>query len=220
MDDGSGSVGESIQMLDMLDAQGVDTVALTPHYYRSQETISSFMDRRERSVAALMDAIGDAKSPRLLFGAETALFMEMSLEPDIQQLCIGESRKLLVEMPFNVWTTPVINEVRRLIASRGVTPIIAHIERYAGDHRNREALSALIAFGAIIQSNAEFFLSRMTRRKAFEMLRNGQIHVFGSDAHNVRDRAPNMGELGSLLNKKLSASELYQYEAYNECLIR
>ena len=33
MDDGSKSTQESLEMLDMLRAQGVDTVAATPHFY-------------------------------------------------------------------------------------------------------------------------------------------------------------------------------------------
>jgi protein-tyrosine phosphatase len=207
MDDGAGCVEESLVMLRLLSDQGVRIVALTPHYYRSRESIPHFLSRRERTLDSLLKSPGLSRLPQLLPGAEVAFFSDMPKDADIRRLCISGTDALLLEMPIGVWTGAVVNIVFQLI-SLGVTPIIAHIERYTERGLNAEALDSIISFGAVIQSNAEFFLELRTRRRAFDMLGQGKIHIFGSDCHNLAARPPNMGRLTSLLSKKLSRAEL------------
>ena len=45
----------------------------------------------------------------------------------------------------------------------------------------------------LIQANSEFFLRRNTSRMALKMLRQGQIHLLGSDCHNLSSRKPDLG---------------------------
>jgi protein-tyrosine phosphatase len=216
MDDGSRDVSESLEMLSRLKAQFVEIAVLSSHYYREREAIEQFLDRRTRSAAKLAQQF-DGGVPKLLLGAETAFFVDMAAEPDIRKLCIKNTNCLLVEMPFARWTSIVINEIYRLVTVCSLTPIIAHVERYIDDNVNAEAVRTLVSFGAVIQSNAEFFLTRRTRKQALKMLENGHIHVFGSDCHNLTDRVPNMGELDTLLRRKLPAeflSELNDFAAH------
>ena len=49
MDDGASSSDLSLEMLRMEAEQGVDTVVLTPHFYREKEDPSSFLQRRASS---------------------------------------------------------------------------------------------------------------------------------------------------------------------------
>ena len=44
----------------------------------------------------------------------------------------------------------------------------------------------------MVQANSSFFLQRGTRSLAMRLLRQGQIHMIGSDCHNVTDRPPDM----------------------------
>ena len=46
----------------------------------------------------------------------------------------------------------------------------------------------------LMQSNASFFLRWNTKHKALRMLESGQIHLLGSDCHNMADRPPRLGE--------------------------
>jgi protein-tyrosine phosphatase len=101
----------------------------------------------------------------------------------------------------------------------GITPIIAHIERYIGESQNLETLGQLIAMGAIIQANAEFFLKLRSRRRALAMLGQEHIHVFGSDCHNMKNRNPNMGDLQKLLNRKLKNMKPLLLLNYSRSLI-
>ena len=57
MDDGAKTPEESLQMLRMERDQGVDTVVLTPHFYRDRERPEQFLARRRASAEALRDAL-------------------------------------------------------------------------------------------------------------------------------------------------------------------
>lgn len=43
---------------------------------------------------------------------------------------------------------------------------------------------------------------------AFQLLRNGQIHILGSDCHNLKDRKPNMGEAIRVIQERLGQNQL------------
>ena len=74
----------------------------------------------------------------------------------------------------------------------GITVLMAHVERYL-PYQRKTVWDGLFQEGILMQANAEFFMERKTRRKALLMLKNGRIHLLGSDCHNVTDRAPQLG---------------------------
>ena len=53
MDDGAVNVEMSLKMLSGLAEDGVDTVVLTPHFYRRDEDIKSFITNMKRMVKLL-----------------------------------------------------------------------------------------------------------------------------------------------------------------------
>ena len=69
-----------------------------------------------------------------------------------------------------------------------------------------ENIWRLIENGVVIQSNASFFNSVVTRGKAMRLLRSGFIHLLGSDCHNLTDRPPAIGSAYEHIEKKLGRS--------------
>ena len=61
MDDGSQTVEESLTLLEMLRAQGVDTVAATPHFYARENSPEVFL-RRRREAWERLDATDSGRS--------------------------------------------------------------------------------------------------------------------------------------------------------------
>ena len=59
----------------------------------------------------------------------------------------------------------------------------------------------------MMQSNAEFFLPLLSRRKAARMIRENRVHVLGTDSHNLTSRAPRMDEAVAVLKKQLGQHE-------------
>jgi protein-tyrosine phosphatase len=60
----------------------------------------------------------------------------------------------------------------------------------------------------LVQANASFFRDRFTRSMAMRMLSAGQIHLLGSDCHNLTSRAPNLDQAIRLIRKQLGEEAL------------
>lgn len=194
MDDGATDVSVSLAMLSEAWSQGVRKMAATPHFYADRETPESFLERRAQAVAELIRGgyHPGTEHPLLYLGAEVAFFSGMTRSRQLSEFCIGGTRNILIEMPFERWSESVISEILDLTAATGLRPIIAHIERY-WSYQRASTLGRLIEGGAIIQSNAEFFTEKKTSKKAMKLLRQGGIHILGTDAHGIAERTPNMG---------------------------
>lgn len=214
-DDGSQSSAESFSMLCELYRQGVSRVVLTPHFYARQDEPSSFVLNRdaaaEHLVGRLDEFVSNSESPvelpEIYLGSEVAFFNAISICPELDRMCIGGTKYLLVEMPFDNWTGAMLQELYVIKNKLGITPIIAHIERYFSLF-NRDMLDEMISEGMIIQSNAEAFLHLGTRRRALKLLEDGRIHILGSDCHNTEKRAPNIKDALDVIEKKLGADAI------------
>lgn len=217
MDDGSSAVEESLEMLRAEWSQGVRTVVLTPHFYPDKEAPGEFLSRRRIAVDRLAGAASGAAMPRLIPGAEIAFFRGISRSEGIEQMCIGETRAILVEMPFCEWNDHMLRELFCLREQRGLQPVIAHVERYL-DFQPRGTVSELCESGMLLQANASFFLERSTARTALRMVRKQQIHLLGSDCHNMRSRKPNIGAAFARIEEKLGEGAL-DYLSYMQDLV-
>lgn len=207
LDDGSDSLETSLAMLEIWRSQGIDRVCATPHFYAERTTPEKFLRRRREALEALRAAMGTAEgSPALLCGAEVRFFDGISGAEALPSLCLEGTDLLLLEMPFTRWTERMLMEVGEL-RQRGVRPVAAHLERYL-DLNPRQTIRRFFQMDVLIQCNAEFFLSRRTAGKALRMLREEKIHFLGSDAHNLRSRAPNLGPALALIERKLGPRAL------------
>ncbi len=219
MDDGSHSVDESCQLLRRLVEQGVEAVCMTPHFYPWKEAPDAFLKRREKSIRALLSKIRDMDNmPEIYFGAEVAFFQGISGVEEMEKLCIGQSRILLVEMPFTKWTKRMTDELYTLKEYRDITPMIAHVDRYL-DYGNEEIAEEMAQRGILIQANQSFFLKRFGLRKPMGMIKRGMIHFIGSDCHNLHSRKPDLDEAASRIYKKCGAEAL-RYLSDMQRLIR
>ena len=209
IDDGSKSVEESIQMLRMMAKQGITHVVATPHFYPQHDTPERFLKRRAEAEAALREAmVGENDLPTLSIGAEVYYFRGISDSNAIKELTVDRKRCILVEMPSAPWTETMYQELEALSVKRGLTPVIAHLDRYIGPFRTHGIPKRLAALPVLVQANAEFFLEGTTARMALRMLKNGMIHLLGSDCHDLNDRSPNLGEALERIQKHLGSEPL------------
>ena len=201
MDDGSRDVAESIAMLEMHASQGVSTVIATPHFYANDESVESFLARREASYNKLKDRLPE-DAPEILLGAEVKYYPGISRLADLKRLRIAGSRLLLLEMPMNTWTESVIQELIELSGKSGIGIVLAHIERYLRLQRS-DVWERLRRHGILMQTNAGFFTTLSTKRKAMALLKEDYIHFLGSDCHNLTSRPPQIGKAFEVIQKKL-----------------
>lgn len=132
MDDGSRSVEESLSLLREEVRQGIDTVVMTPHFYSGQNSPRRFLKRRFDSFQKLLPRL-DRSCPRIILGAEVQFFPGISDCEDLSLLTIGQTKLLLLEMPFSRWDRQTVQETLLLGECRDVRVVLAHIDRYYTD---------------------------------------------------------------------------------------
>lgn len=192
IDDGSSGVDESLTLLDHSAKQGIGIVCMTPHFYPSQEDPERFLRHRQKAWERLAPNLAE-DGPKIRLGAEVYFFSGISRNETVRELELQGTDILLLEMPFEKWSDAVVREVVDLNDRRDVRVMLAHIERYL-KYQSRDVWEFFLDNGIIMQSNADFFLDWKTKHKALRMLREGRIHVISSDAHNLGERRPRIGE--------------------------
>lgn len=217
LDDGSGNVEESISMLGMLSAQGVDTVVATPHFYIDNAQPQEFLKLRGESVKKLKAALNGKKNlPAVAVGAEVQFYQELYTLDELYDFCISGTKYILVEMPFSTWTNYTYHALENLYTERGVVPVIAHLERYMDYQNDGDTVQRLKAAHALIQVNSTFFTDRPTRRRAVSMLKKDEINFIGSDCHNIEFRPPDIEAGVAVIKKKLGNRGLAALEYWED----
>lgn len=201
VDDGCKTTEEAITLLKNSYSQGVRRMFATPHYY-PVESVDEFLKRRDEAYARLSEALeGETEIPQICLGAEVAYHPGLGYAQNIDKLCLGTSRYLLLEMPVGRWNREIIRDVRNLCSSNGIIPIVAHVERY-WETSQRDLLNRLLEMDVLVQMNAEYLLDRRTQRRGRKLLKTGTVQLLGTDCHNNTDRAPNLGKAAEYLQKK------------------
>lgn len=197
VDDGAADPEQSLAMLRMEAEQGVDRVALTPHFYIKRESVQQFLERRQRGWERLVQRLDRLPQqerdelPELYLGAEVAWQSDLLENPELARLCIGKSKYMLVELPFILWTGQTIYQLNELMSCHGITPVIAHLERYL-DGQSPRIIQKLLELDIPVQISCGVFGKYWTRRKALNMLRRGQADLLATDCHNCDTRRPDL----------------------------
>lgn len=210
IDDGSRNVQMSHDMLCQLYRQGVTTVVATPHFYATKNHPEKFLAERSAAIAVLGDL--PENCPQIIAGAEVAYFDSMGQVEALDQLQVGNTGLLLVEMPFGPWSGRMMEQLQ-LLQQRGLQPVLAHADRYLAFDQLPRFLSWLQENDILLQCNCDAFLKLRRRRWAFEALRAGHIHFLGTDTHDLTGRAPNMDKALQAITKKLGAAPLKALDA-------
>lgn len=213
IDDGSRSMEESLAMLRMEVAQGIHHVVATPHFYPRHHDLKRFLHERKEAEEKLRQRLAcENDFLKISVGAEVYFFKGISESDLLNQLTISEKQYILIEMPESPWNESMYRELERIYINQNLTPIIAHIDRYISPFRNHDLPERLLDLPVLVQANASFFLKRMTAGMALRLLKRGQIHLLGSDCHNLQNRPPRLGEAIEVIRNRLGEQVLNQMD--------
>jgi protein-tyrosine phosphatase len=189
VDDGPGTLDESVELAAAAVSDGSTTVVATPHVRGDFMTDVSDLPDRVREV---QDAVDRAGIPLgVCRGAELGHDMVgRLLQHELDSIALGPpgARWLLVETPFTGIDDDFAAAAEEL-RDRGFGVVLAHPERGAGI---LAAVRSEIAEGSALQVNASSLAGRHgaeAKNAGAELLRAGLATVLGSDAHGVA-RAP------------------------------
>ena len=204
VDDGSKDTAMSLDMLRRQWEHGVGHVVLTPHFYPEHHTPENFLAARNDGFARLKEACaGQAELPQLYLGAEVAYFRGMSECDELQNLCIHDTKYILVELPMTQWDGQIYEELSGIRYKLGLTPVLAHVDRYLPRFGAKRMLTELARLPVLIQINASSLLRRSSAKVILWMLEREMAHLIGSDCHDMTDRPPNLGGAVQMIRQKL-----------------
>ncbi len=179
VDDGVQSMEESLAILSYFESLKVSEVVLTPH------VMTGVNDRSE-----LVEATFDTLSRSYNGSIKLSLASEYMLDSNFLGHFASDARKiegsnLLVETSY--FSAPrSLNDMLYEISAEGVTPIIAHPERYL--YMPREKYSRLKDAGYSFQLNLLSFSGAYGDKVADNaryLLEQGMYNVAGTDLHSL-----------------------------------
>ncbi len=202
-DDGSSSAEQSLQMLRMY-GENVTDIFLTPHFYAYSDRPDHFLEKRAASFEKLSFAVRDIPHPAFHLGAEVYYFEGIQRSEEVRKLSLEGTNLILIEMPFAEWDISMIRNLLEMKRNFGLTPVLAHIDRYGfGEGPRKKCMETYLAGGGLVQVNAEPCFSFFKRKKVISGILGGKIHFLGSDAHNTGERKPNFNAALDVLAAKI-----------------
>lgn len=204
IDDGSKNIETSLALLRQQQTQGITQLAFTPHF-RCDATVDAFLQKRYRSLCALHQAArGKGFSFKVKLGAE-AYFSPALIDLNLAPICLQGTKNLLIELPV-LYNSSFTMEVLYEIQLQGITPIIAHVERYSYALEDMNFLVQLVNAGCILQTNAASIVRKDAMSKTvLKLIQWNLIHIVASDTHSVRRRPSQMRAAAQIITEKLGA---------------
>jgi len=177
-DHGCENVAVSIRQIAAARSADIDVIVGSAHFYPYKETVSRFLDRRERSERLLRQHLTGAERPLILAGAEVYACEGMERMEQLDRLCIANTNVLLLEMPFSGWSSGLIESVLQIENRCGLKVVLAHVERY-----EHHPVQALLDAGLLAQVNVCSLRGWLRRKKLMPWIDSGFVAALGSDIH-------------------------------------
>lgn len=203
VDDGAKNMDIALALIEKEIEAGVETIILTPHFRKEM-----FEPDMEDIWNAYDELLYETryKNIRLYLGCEFHANMEMveTLDNDLRPT-LADSRYVLTEFAHNS-TRAFMKERADALLMSGYRPIIAHIERYRATRKDFDLIEDLIEMGCEVQVNADAIIGRDglgAQRFCKKLMQEDMLHYIGSDTHNLRGRAPHLGECCEYLKKHM-----------------
>jgi len=186
VDDGAKGIRQSIRMLESAIHQGITHVLCTPHTndragVRTNELFQARLIELRAEVARLELPVEIGLGAEIMFGMN---IREVLAQPFASLNRTG--KYYLIEFPRQTPFEIILNVVK---ASRrwGMTPVVAHHERYPLAFRNIDQLVMLRQEGAILTMDAGSLSGQFgapMKRHSRNLLATGHIEILASDAHD------------------------------------
>lgn len=209
VDDGPETIEESLSLIEESYRQGVRTIVSTSHRRKGM------FETPEEVIADHFRQVKEAASQRfpdltLLYGGELYYTPDIIEKLEKRQVPrMNDTRFALLEFSMSTpWK--VIQEAVSGFLMIGVTPVLAHIERYTALEFNKERVQELINMGCYTQVNATHVVKaklfrdqlKVFKKRAQYFLEENVVHIISSDMHNLDQRPPFMEQARQIVEKK------------------
>ena len=208
VDDGAADWDTAIAMATMAAADGIQTIVVTPHAFDgTPELAREQRDTLLGQLAGALKARGVAIDlvPGFECRIRDGLVPMLRAKPWFR---LGVGTAFLLELPWEM-LVPGLDQLLFEACAFGLTPVIAHADRYEAVQRRPDLVRAWVEAGASIQVTAGCLLGQFgtsAQKTASRLIKNGLAHVLASDAHNAQQRAPVLSQALSVARRLVGAA--------------
>lgn len=217
VDDGAATLDVALAMARMAAADGIVTMACTPHfmpgvYVNDGETV-------RRGLAILEQALHEAGIALQLVGGND-IHAVRGLSAALSSgrvLTLNGSRYLLLEPPHDV-LLPRLSDLTFDLLSAGYVPILTHPERLLWIDQHYEVIEGLAHQGVLMQLTAGSLSGVFGRRAKYwaeRMLSERIVDVVASDAHDCERRPPILSRARDAIARRVGEDYAYTLVALN-----
>ena len=188
VDDGSTSLEMTLDMLNHAVEQGITDVVNTVHYQHPKVDGLKISYKRINEITNNLQYELDKNSIPITIhiGSEVFFYPNLTEILDDQLATIGNGKYMLIEFLPNLMPVTQKNTLFDL-KMLGVTPIIAHPERYKSVHKDINLVYEWLLSGCLIQIDAGSLLGRFGKTAnaiSEEIIMRNWCQILGSDAHD------------------------------------
>lgn len=212
IDDGAKNIEVAIKMLKEAEKDGTKKVVATPHYCRG------YGEATINEIKVLVEKLNQsAKEENInikIYSGQEVYFSEQMIQ-DYKEGIIGtinDSKYMLIEFPMNKFNSNIFDVIYEL-QLMGITPIVAHPERYLPIIENPSFINKFIEEGYLFQVNTGSLEGKFGKnvKKTAELLITNKIYSFiGSDAHNEKTRIIGLSGAMKIVDKlSLESKEIF-----------
>ncbi|MHC6178760.1 tyrosine-protein phosphatase [Clostridium sp. JNZ X4-2] len=192
IDDGSKSMEETMEMLKLTEADGIENIVATSHFYRG------YYDNKWIDIKKLTGKVkAAAKKQNItlnIISSQEVMLDNHTLESyrSSEIGCIEGTSYMLVELPMMTMPKDAMNIIYEL-EIKGVRPILAHPERYRYIIDNPYKINEFLDEKCLIQINTGSItgiFGKKVKNTARILIKNGVCSFIASDAHSIGGRCP------------------------------
>lgn len=208
VDDGPSTIEESLALIGESYRQGVRTIVSTSHRRRDlfktpEEKIWENFKQVKEAAEAKFEGL------EILYGGE--LYYNNALLEKLENHQVprmNDTQFALIEFSMKTPWKEIHDGLTKGLML-GVTPIIAHIERYDALENQEERVRELINMGCYTQINSAHVLKaklfgdkyRKFKKRARYFLEKNLVHIVASDMHNLGPRPPYMDQARDIITR-------------------
>ena len=203
-DDGSDNIEESVRMAKLAVDGGTKAIIATPHS-NIPDSYQNYFDRVYVEKFKLMNSrLAEEKIPLKVYPGNEIFasgnIVELIKKKSLLTLC--NSVYPLVEFGFAEHSDSVYEKLQILVAE-GLTPIVAHPERYAFVAEDESAPLKLKNMGCLLQINKGSLKGSFGRTAyvvSHSIIRHELAHFVASDAHSPYMRTPYLADAHRIIS--------------------
>lgn len=222
VDDGPSTLEESLQLIAESYAQGVRGIVSTSH--RRKGMFETPEDKIwEHFEIVKREAEKQFPDLEIFYGGELYYTSDVLQKLETDQIPrMNGTRFVLIEFSMGTPWKDIQTAVGKILML-GITPIIAHIERYNALEFKKERVQELIKMGCYTQINSSHVLKpklfgdkhKVLKKRARYLLEEDLVHCVASDMHNISDRRPYMAEAYRIVMREFGRKRAYELFRFN-----